>query len=74
MERKVMTKAGAGFTTPVGRTSSLVDTGWNITGSACVNFAPHFGAMVDVGYNSMGISSPMLNNLGFAGGSLSVFS
>jgi hypothetical protein len=66
--------AGAGFTTPVGRTSNLVDTGWNVTGSAGVNFTPHFGAMVDVGYNSMGISSPMLNNLGFGGGSLTVFS
>ena len=30
--------------------------------------------MVDVGYDSLGISSPILNNLGFGGGSLSVFS
>jgi len=30
--------------------------------------------MLDVGYDSMGVRSPVLNNLGFGGGSLSVFS
>jgi Outer membrane protein beta-barrel domain len=66
--------AGAGFSTPVGTTSNKVDTGWNVRGSAGVNFSPYVGAMVDVGYDSLGISSPVLNNLGFGGGSLTVFS
>ncbi len=65
---------GAGFSTPVGRTSNKVDTGWNVRGGAGVNFSSHVGVMVDVGYDSLGISSPILNNLGFGGGSLSVFS
>ena len=66
--------AGAGFTTPVGRTSSIVDTGWNLRGSAGVNITPRVGVMLDAGYDSMGIGSPVLNNLGFGGGNLSVFS
>jgi hypothetical protein len=39
-----------------------------------VNFNNYAGLMVDVGYDSMGVRSPILNNLGFGGGSLSVFS
>ena len=66
--------AGAGFTTPVGRTSNIVDTGWNVRGGAGVNVNNYFGVMLDVGYDSMGVRSPVLNNLGFGGGSLSVFS
>jgi len=66
--------AGAGFTTPVGRTSNIVDTGWNIKAGAGVNFNHYVGLMVDLGYDQMGISSPILNNLSFGGGSLSVFS
>ena len=71
---KVSFVAGAGFTTPVGRTSNMVDTGWNVRGGVGYNFSPHIGAMVDIGYDSMGVSSPTLTNLGFGGGSLSVFS
>ncbi|MEO8596671.1 MAG: hypothetical protein ABI759_25355 [Candidatus Solibacter sp.] len=66
--------AGAGFTSPVGRTSDIVDTGWNVRAGLGVNFHPHVGLMLDVGYDSMGVRSPILNNLGFGGGSLSVFS
>jgi len=67
--------AGAGFSTPVGRTSSRsVDTGWNVRGGAGVNISPNFGLTVDAGYDSMGISSPMLNNLGYGGGNLNIFS
>ena len=66
--------AGAGFTSPVGRTSNIVDKGWNVRGGAGVNFNPYVGLMVDVGYDSMGIGSPILNNLSFGGGSLNVFS
>jgi len=66
--------AGAGFTTPVGRTSNIVDTGWNIRAGAGVNFNHYAGLMLDLGYDQMGISSPILNNLSFGGGSLSIFS
>ncbi|SPF54415.1 conserved hypothetical protein [Candidatus Sulfopaludibacter sp. SbA4] len=65
---------GAGFTTPVGDAGSNLDTGWNIRGGAGVNFSPHLGVMLDLGYDSMGINTATLSNLGFAGGRLSVFS
>jgi hypothetical protein len=66
--------AGAGFTTPVGNTGDNLDTGWNVRGGAGVNFSPYFGALLDAGYNSMGITSSVLNNLGYGGGRVSVFS
>lgn len=66
--------AGAGFTTPVGRTSQSVDTGWNLRGGAGVNVNSVLGVMVDVGYDSMGIRSSLLNDLGYGGGNLNVFS
>ena len=66
--------AGAGFTTPVGRTSANVDTGWNVRGGAGVNFSPYFGANIEAGYDSLGISTNVLSNLGYGGGNLSVFS
>jgi hypothetical protein len=65
---------GAGFVTPVNSTGSNLDTGWNISGGAGVNLNSHLGVMLDIGYNSMGVNSAALNNLGFAGGRLSVFS
>ena len=65
---------GAGFTTPVGTTSSNLDTGWNIRGGAGVNFSQYLGAMLEAGYDSMGVGSSVLNSLGYGGGRLSVFS
>ena len=72
--KRFSVSGGAGFTSPVGRTSDIVDTGWNVRFGAGVNFHPNVGLMLDLGYDSMGISSPVLNNLGFGGGSLNVFS
>ena len=57
-----------------GQNVVIVDTGWNFRGSAGVNITPYVGVMLDAGYDSMGISSPTLTNLGFGGGNLSVFS
>lgn len=37
-------------------------------GGAGYNFSQYVGAMIDVGYNSFGIDSAVLNNLGFPGG------
>lgn len=65
---------GAGFTRPVGRTGTNLDTGWNIRGGAGLNFTSHFGVMLEGGYDSMGIKTGVLNNLGFGGGNLDVFS
>jgi hypothetical protein len=59
------------FSRPSGR---QVDMGWNIGAGAGINFSPYVGAMLDFGYNSMGVTSSVLNNLGFGGGSLDVFS
>lgn len=65
---------GAGFTTPVGNTGRHLDTGWGIRGGAGVNFTPYVGAMLNVGFDWMGISSSTLRGIGVPGGDLQVFS
>jgi Outer membrane protein beta-barrel domain len=65
---------GAGFTTPVGKTGRHLDSGWNLRAGAGYNFSPYVGAMIDVGYDSFGINSATLNNLGFPDGGLHIFS
>lgn len=71
---KLALSAGAGFSTPVGNTGSNLDMGWNIRGGAGYNFSPYFGALIDVSYDSMGVTSTQLANLGYGGGNLNVFS
>jgi hypothetical protein len=66
--------AGGGFTTPVGNTGRHLDEGWNIQGGAGYNFSPYVGAMLQLDYNSFGINSVTLNNVGFPGGDVHVFS
>ncbi len=63
-----------GFTEPVGGAGNHLDPGWNIQGGAGYNFSPYIGAMLQLDYNSMGINSATLNNLGFPGGDVHVFS
>jgi hypothetical protein len=65
---------GAGFTTPVGNTGRFLDDGWNIQGGGGVNFSPYFGTMLNLNYNSMGVNSTTLGNLGFPGGGVHIFS
>ena len=65
---------GGGFTQPVGNTGRQLDTEWNIQGGAGVNFSQYFGTVVQLQYDRMGVNSFTLNNLGFPGGDLSVFS
>ena len=65
---------GAGFTQPVGNTGRHLDTGWNIQGGAGYNFSPYVGTMLQLDYNWMGINSTTLNNIGFPGGNVHVFS
>ncbi len=65
---------GAGFTQPVGNTARNLDLGWNVQGGVGVNFSSYFGAKIQADYNSMGINSGTLSNLGFPGGSVGIFS
>src|SRR5579863_2548393 len=65
---------GGGFTQPVGNTGRQLDEGWNIGAGGGFNFGPYVGAKIDVAYNSFGINSATLSNLGFPGGGLHVFS
>jgi hypothetical protein len=65
---------GGGFTQPVGNTGRHLDEGWNVTGGGGVNFSPHVGALIQLGYNSFGINAPTLANAGFPGGDVRVFS
>jgi len=65
---------GAGFTQPVGRTGDNLDMGWNVHGGAGVNFNPYVGAMLNVGYDHMGITSTTLSNFGVPGGDVHVLS
>jgi hypothetical protein len=65
---------GAGFTTPVGTTGRNLDQGWNAGGGIGWKFNPYVGALIDLNYNSMGINSGTLSNLGgFPGGNVHIF-
>ena len=65
---------GGGFTNPVGNTGRHLDEGWNIMAGGGINFSRYVGAMIDLGYNRFGINSVTLNNAGFPGGNVGVFS
>jgi hypothetical protein len=65
---------GAGFTAPVGTTGRNLDYGWNARGGVGYNFNPWFGVLADMGYDSLGITSSVLNRAGFGGGNVNVFS
>ncbi len=66
--------AGAGFTQPVGNTGRNLDLGWNIQAGGGINFNAWVAAKLQLDYNSMGINSGVLSNLGFPGGGVHVFS
>jgi hypothetical protein len=65
---------GAGFTTPVGNTGRQLDDGWNVGAGFGMNFSPRVGALIDLDYNSLGINSGTLANIGVPGGGVHVFS
>lgn len=65
---------GGGFTQPVGNTGRHLDDGWNVQAGAGVNFNAHLAALLQFNYNGMGINSTTLNNLGFPGGDLRIWS
>ncbi|MCU1326872.1 MAG: hypothetical protein JWN34_2242 [Bryobacterales bacterium] len=66
--------AGVGFTQPVGNAGRYLDTGWNLTGGAGMNFNRQFSTMLEVGYTHLGINESSLASAGFPGGGLNVFS
>jgi hypothetical protein len=65
---------GGGFTQSVGATGRNLDNGWNIGAGVGWNFSPWVAAMVQTNYNSLGINSTTLGNLGVPGGGVHVFS
>jgi hypothetical protein len=65
---------GGGFTSTLGHTSLEVNDGWNVTAGVGVNFSRFIGAKVDVAYNRFDISGNALQNAGFPGGNVQVFS
>jgi hypothetical protein len=65
---------GAGFTQGVGNTGRNLDMGWNVRAGAGWNFSPYVGAMVDLGYDHLGINSTTLANIGVPGGDVHIIS
>jgi len=65
---------GAGFTQPTGNTGRKLNDGWNIRGGAGLNFTPYVGAMLDLGYDHLGINGATLANIGVPGGDVQIFS
>jgi hypothetical protein len=62
---------GGGFTQPIGNTGRYIDNGWNLGGGVGWNFTPYVGAMVQTNYNSLGINSSTLSDIGVPGGGTS---
>jgi hypothetical protein len=65
---------GGGFTQGVGRTGTHLDDGWNIQAGAGYNFSSYVGAMVQFNYDNQDINGTTLNNLGFPGGDVQLWS
>ena len=66
---------GAGFTTPVYRSGTQLDNGWNVQGQAGINlFGARAGLVGEFDYNHMGVNSNTLNNLQFPGGAADIWS
>lgn len=65
---------GAGFTQPVGNTGRLLNDGWNVQGGVGYNFSNYLGTMLQVDYNSLGMSGAALGTSGFPGGDIHIFS
>lgn len=66
--------AGGGFTEPVGATGRRLNTGWNIQGTAGINFNRWVGAVVQADYNRMNLNGTTLDRIGVPGGDVGIFS
>jgi hypothetical protein len=64
---------GAGVTLPVYRTGRDLDTGWNIKGSAGVNFGRHLGVVGEFMFSRMDITGATLTALSFPGGNMDMW-
>jgi len=64
---------GGGFTMPTSSTGHYLDSGWNIRGGVGYNFSPYLSAMLNLGFDSMGINSTTLADIGVPGGNVHVF-
>src|SRR5438046_5038932 len=65
---------GGGFTTPVGKTGTRLNNGWNFDAGAGVNFHPRFGVLVQFNDSQFDINTATLNTIGFPGGNVNVWS
>jgi hypothetical protein len=63
---------GGGYTVPAGGTGSFTQWGWNVKGGFDFNFSPHVGAAVNVGYDSLPVSTTAAFALGVPGGHVDV--
>ena len=66
--------AGAGFVQPVGRTSDRLDTGYSLGAGAGINFNSTLGARLEFNFNGMGVNRTTLDELGFPGGDVKLWS
>jgi hypothetical protein len=64
---------GGGYNVPVGSAGQYLDPGWGVRAGFGMNFTPSLGAMVNLGYDSMGINSTTLGAIGVGGGDVNVF-
>jgi opacity protein-like surface antigen len=71
---KLTVNLGAGFTEPVRYSDRRLETGFNITAGAGVNFAPRAGLLGEFGYNQLGVSSAVLRAAGAPNGSARIYS
>ncbi len=65
---------GGGFSTPVYHTDGRTDMGFNVKAGAGINFTRHVGILGEFGFDRLGLSPRILNNAGFPGGNMHIFS
>ncbi|HEY3826921.1 MAG TPA: hypothetical protein VGL82_20330 [Bryobacteraceae bacterium] len=64
---------GGGYTVPAGSTGNYLNTGWGLRAGFGMNFSSTLGAMINLGYDSMGIDSGTLGSIGVGGGDVNIF-
>jgi len=71
---KLAFSVGGGFTEPVKQSDGRFDTGFNFGAGAGYNFHPNFGAMLDFGFNHVGVNSNTLASIGVPAGAGRIYS
>lgn len=67
-------EVGGGFTNPVKHTDGRLNTGFNFLAGAGVNVTKEFGILAEFGFNNMGVSDRVLNNLQMPQGNARIYS